>query len=394
MDNFFFCSPTYFEFGKGTEAKSGELVKRFGGTKALIVYGGGSVVRSGLLDRVKKSLDEAGVGYVELGGVKPNPRDTLVYEAIDLVRKEHVDFLLAVGGGSTIDTAKAVAAGVPYDGDFWDFYSMTAVPQTVMKIGCVLTIPAAGSEASNHTVITREADKLKRGFGNDMLKPAFAIMNPELCFTLPKYQIACGATDIMAHIMERYFTNTKEVSLTDRMCEGVMRSLIREVPRVLEDPANYDAQANFMWGGTVAHNNSLGVGRVQDWASHAIEHELSALYDVPHGAGLAVIMPAWMTYVVDHDVMRFAQAAVNIWGCTMDFDNPRATALEGIRRFKQFLSSIGMPINFKELGAKAEDIPYMVEKLGVTDTVTRGFFVPLTADDVTTIYNIAVTQTV
>lgn len=388
MNNFTFYSPTYFVFGKDTEKEAGHYVKRFGGSKVLIHYGGGSVVRSGLLDRVKNSLQQESVPFIELGGVQPNPRSGLVYQGIELCRKEGVDFILAVGGGSAIDSAKAIAAGARYEGDFWDFFEGKPVTDA-LKVGTVLTIAAAGSEGSGDSVITKEEGMLKRGAGGEALRPVFSILNPELTQTLPAYQTAAGATDIMAHVFERYFTNTKEVEITDRLCEAVLLTMIKEVPRVIADPNNYEARANIMWAGMVAHNNLVGVGRDQDWSSHGIEHELSALYDVAHGAGLAVIFPAWMTYVMKHDVNRFAQLAVRVWGCQMNFMNPEETALEGIERLKQFLSSIGMPINFRELGAKEEDIPLMVEKLGLGETGTMGNFVKLTSKDVEQIYRLA-----
>ena len=387
MDNFNFYSPTEFVFGKGRADEAGKYVKKYGGTKVLIHYGGGSAVRSGLIDTVKKSLDEAGIPHCELGGVKPNPRDTLVYKGIELCRKEGVDFILAVGGGSVIDSSKAIALGVPYDGDFWDFYS-GKTPEKALPVGTVLTIAAAGSEGSGNSIITKEDGLLKRGARNDILRPRFSIMDPALTQTLPAYQTACGATDIMAHVFERYFTNTSEVEITDRLCEAVLLTMIKEAPRVIADPDNYDARANIMWAGMIAHNNICGVGRQQDWNSHGLEHELSGLYDVAHGAGLAVIMPAWMEYVHDHNIMRFCQMATRVFGCRMNFEDPEATALEGIHRFRSFLHSIGMPINFEELGAKEEDIPKLVEKLGI-GSGTRAGFMELTAEDVTRIYRIA-----
>ncbi|MCR5123106.1 MAG: iron-containing alcohol dehydrogenase [Ruminococcus sp.] len=387
MENFNFYSPTEFVFGKGRAAEAGLLVKKYGGSKVLIHYGGGSAVKSGLVGTVKKSLDDAGVKYCELGGVKPNPRDTLVYKGIDLCRAEGVDFILAVGGGSVIDSSKAIAIGVPYDGDFWDMYSGKRV-EKALPVATVLTIAAAGSEGSGDSVITKEDGMLKRGAGSDLLRPRFSIMDPSLTQTLPAYQTACGATDIMAHVFERYFTNTKEVEITDRLCEAVLMTMVKETPRVIADPNNYEARANIMWAGTVAHTNLCGVGREQDWNSHGLEHELSGLYDVAHGAGLAVIMPAWMEYVHGHNVMRFCQMAARVFGCQMNFEDPEATALEGIRRFRTFLRSIGMPINFDELGAKEEDIPALVEKFGIGDGKTGGF-VKLNKNDITEIYRIA-----
>ena len=387
MENFNFYSPTYFAFGKGKEAEVGALVKRFGGSKVLLHYGSGSVKRNGVFDSVARSLAEAQIPYIELGGVKPNPRSGLVYEGIELCRKEKIDFILAVGGGSTIDSAKAIALGVPYDGDFWDFYRTKTPVTKAIPVGTVLTIAAAGSEGSGVTVITNEENMLKWSASGDVLKPKFSVLNPEFTCTLPAYQTACGITDIMIHVCERYFTNTADVEITDRLCEAVFKAVITEAPKVMKDLTNYQARANIMWAGMVAHNNIVGVGRDQDWASHALEHELSALYDCAHGAGLAVIAPAWMKFVYKHDVNRFAQFAVRVWGCDMNFADPEITALEGIDRFEKFLVSIGMPITLAQLGAKEEDIPKMVEKLFTRDFVGR--FVKLGAKEAEAIYRLA-----
>jgi len=388
MENFTFYSPTYFVFGKGTESKAGECVKQFGGSKVLLHYGGGSVVRSGLLDRVKKSLEMQNISYVELGGAKPNPRSGLVYEGIELCRREKVDFILPVGGGSAIDSAKAIAIGVPYSGDFWDFFEGKTI-EKALPVGTILTIAAAGSEGSCNTVITKEEGMLKRGTGSDLLRPLFSILNPELTYTLPAYQKACGAVDIMAHVFERYFTNTTGVEVTDRLCEAILLTMIKEVPKAIANPTDYDSHANVLWAGMVAHNNICGVGREQDWASHGIEHELSALYDVAHGAGLAVVFPAWMKYVMKQDVNRFAQIAMRVWGCQLDEANPEKTAREGISRFEEFLKSIGMPRTFAEIGAKAEDIPFLVKNIGLKGTKTIGAFVKLREEDVAEIYRLA-----
>ena len=387
MENFNFYSPTEFVFGMGRESECGEYVKKHGGHKVLLHYGGGSAVRSGLLDRVKESFEKSGVGYCELGGVQPNPRDTLVYKGIELCRCEGADMIVAVGGGSVIDSAKAIAAGVPYEGDFWDFYSGKA-PEKALPVGVVLTIAAAGSEGSPDSVITKEEGMLKRGTGADILRPKFSILDPELTQTLPPYQTACGATDIMAHVFERYFTNTKDVEITDRLCEAVLLTMVKETPRVISDPDDYQARANIMWAGMVAHNNIVGVGRQQDWNSHGLEHELSGLYDCAHGAGLAVIMPAWMEFVYKHDIMRFCQMATRVFGCDMDYACPENTAYEGICCFRNFLHSIGMPINFQELGAREEDIPVLVEKLGIGSGKRAGF-VELSSEDAAEIYRIA-----
>ncbi|MBR0146608.1 MAG: iron-containing alcohol dehydrogenase [Eubacterium sp.] len=387
MENFTFYSPTFFVFGKDTENEAGRYVKQFGGSRVLIHYGGSSAKKSGLLDRVEASLQKEGIPYVMLGGVKPNPRSGLVYEGIELCRKEGVDFVLAVGGGSAIDSSKAIAAGTLYDGDFWDFYSGKPI-EKALPVGTILTIAAAGSEGSPDSVITKEEGMFKRGAGSNAIRPKFSILNPALTQTLPPYQTAAGITDIMAHLYERYLTNTKEVEVTDRLIEALLLTMKHEGPRVIADPDNYEARANIMWAGMVAHNNTCGVGRSQDWNSHNIEHELSALYDCAHGAGLAVTMPAVFKYVMNHDVMRFAKVATRVWGCQMDFDHPEVTALEGIEAFRSFLCSIGMPKNFEELGAKEEDIPKLVDVLcnGDGRGGTISGFVTLTEEDCTKIY--------
>ena len=391
MNNFENYSPSCSVFDKDTENQAGSLVRRFGGTRVLIHYGGGSALRSGLIGRVKASLEKENIPYVLLGGVKPNPRSGLVYEGIELCRREKTDFILAVGGGSAIDSAKAIAAGAVYDGDFWDFYSGRRI-EKALPVGTVLTIAAAGSEGSADSVITREEGMFKRGASGDAIRPRFSILNPALTQTLPPYQTAAGITDIMAHLYERYLTNTKEVEVTDRLIEALLLTMIHEGPRVIADPDNYEARANIMWAGMMAHNNSCGVGRSQDWNSHNIEHELSALYDCAHGAGLAVTLPAVFKYVMRHDVMRFAQAAVRVWGCQMDFARPEATALEGIERMRSFFISIGMPRNFAELGAKEEDIPALVKALCWGDGRQGSIsgFVTLNEEDCANIYRMMV----
>ena len=386
MLNFEFCSPTRFVFGRDTQKEAGRLVAACGGTRALVVYGGGSAKRSGLLDEVLASLDAANIAHVEMGGVKPNPRSDLVYEGIRLCREHQLDFVLAVGGGSTIDTAKAVADGAVYDGDFWDFYCGKATVTKALPHGCVLTIPAAGSEGSTSSVITQLDGMYKRGLNTEWHRPRFAIMNPELTFTLPRYQLACGATDMLAHIFERYFTNTPDVLLTDRLAEALMVSIIEAAPRAMSDDHDYEAHATLLWAGMLAHNNSVGLDREQDWASHQIEHELSALYDCAHGAGLAVVFPAWMTYVYKHDVARFVRFATKVWGIADDAQNPEGVALAGIEATRRFFESLGMPVNFEQLGAKAEDIPALAAKVvgGAT-----GHFVRLEREQIEDVLRIA-----
>lgn len=388
MNNFNFYSPTYFAFGKEKEMEVGSLIKKFGGSKVLLHYGGGSIKKNGLYDKIVESLNKENIEFVELGGVKPNPRSGLVYEGIELCRKENVDFVLAVGGGSTIDSSKAIALGTVYDGDFWDYYCNPWSVEKALPVGTVLTLAAAGSEGSGDSVITQEETLLKWSTSGDALRPKFSVLNPQYTCTLPPYQTACGITDIMIHVCERYFTNTKDVEITDRLCEAVLKTMIEEGPKVMADPQNYEARANIMWAGMVAHNNICGVGREQDWATHDLEHELSAFYDCAHGAGLAVLVTAWMKYVYHQDINRFAQFAVRVWGCDMNFANPEKTALEGIERFRQFLKSLGMPLTLGEVGGKEEDIPKMVEHLGKRGGPV-GNFVKIGAKEAEAIYKMA-----
>ena len=390
MLNFSFYLPTRFEFGRGAEAKAGEMIKALGGRKALVHYGGGSVVRNGLLGRVLASLDAAGVAHVELGGVQPNPRDDLVYEGIALVKAEKVDFILAVGGGSAIDSAKAIALGAVYDGDFWDFWCGAAQPVSVMPLGVILTIAAAGSESSNSAVITRAQTKQKWGLGCELNRPVFALMNPELTQTLPAYQTACGATDIMAHVMERYFSR-ETGDVTDRLCESILQSVVAAAPIAIREPDNYDARAELMWASTIAHNNTCGVGRTFDGASHKIEHELSAEYDVAHGAGLAVVFPAWMRWhLANGGVEKLAQYAVRVWGASMDFAHPERTALVGIERHEAFLRLIGMPVHLTELGIENPDIDSLAARTRKNPgTDVCGAFTLLTTGDIAAILAIA-----
>ncbi len=388
MENFDFYSPTYFVFGKEKEEVCGEYIKKFQGKHVLIHYGGESAIKSGLLERVKDSLKKSQITFEELGGVVPNPRSDLVRKGITLCREKKVDFILAVGGGSVIDSAKAIALGTCYSGDFWDFYEGKVMPQTALPIATILTIAAAGSEGSGSSVITKVDGMVKRGVSTNLIRPKFSILNPTLTTTLPLYQTACGATDIMAHVFERYFTNTKDVEVTDRLCEAMLLTIVNEIPKVWKDPFDYQARANIMWAGMVSHNDLVGVGRSQDWNSHKIEHELSAYYDCAHGAGLAVIMPAWMQYVMHHDIKRFAQVATRVWGCKMNEQSPETTAMEGIQRWKQFLSSIGMPVSLKELGVKEADIPILIHKIGIGEGQLEGFL-PLNKKAIEEIYDLA-----
>ena len=389
MNNFVFYSPTEFVFGKATEMQVGALARKHGARKVMIVYGGGSVVRSGLLDRVKQSLQEAGIEYCLIGGVQPNPVDTKVYEGIEFCRREQADMLLPVGGGSVIDTAKAIAAGALYEGDFWDFYIGKAKVTKALKVAVVLTIPAAGSEGSGNTVITKLDGLQKLSLRvPEVLRPVFSIMNPELTYTLPPFQTACGVADMMAHIMERYFTNTQEVEVGDRLCEGTLMAIINEAPKAMRNPEDYGARANLMWAGMIAHNGTCGVGCEEDWASHFLEHEISAIYGVTHGAGLSVIFPAWMTWMVEHNVGKIAQYAVRVWGVP-ESEDKKAVALEGIGKLKAFFSSLGLPVTFKELGVENPDIDRLADSLHRNKGELVGNYVKLTKQDSKEIYRLA-----
>jgi alcohol dehydrogenase YqhD (iron-dependent ADH family) len=388
MNNFTFQSATRIVFGKDTECLAGPEVKRHA-DRILLHYGGGSIKKSGLYDRVIASLNESGIEFIELGGVQPNPRVSLVRKGIELCREHDIPFILAVGGGSVIDSAKAIAAGVPYSGDVWDFYSGEAKIEEALPVGVVLTLPAAGSEASSSSVLTNEDGWYKKGTGSDLIRPQFAIMNPELTYTLPSYQTACGAADIMAHIMERYFTNTADVDFTDRLCEATLKTIIENIPLAIRNPEDYAARSQIMWAGTIAHNGLLGTGREEDWASHAIEHELSALYDVAHGAGLAVIFPAWMSYVCQHNIPRFVQFAVRVWNVEQDFLNPERTARMGIEKTKEFFASIGLPVTLEQLGIKDDRLEEMADRCTNEGTLTRGSLVKLGKSDIIEIYKLS-----
>ena len=361
MQNFDFYAPARLIFGKDTERQIGELLKPRA-TKALLHYGGGSIKRSGLYDTVAASLKANSVPFVELGGVKPNPRLSLVHEGIALCKKENVDFVLAVGGGSVIDSAKAIAMGVYYGGDIWDAYAHGAAIKKALPVATILTIPAAGSEASGDTVITNEEKQLKYGYGNPVLRPLLSIMNPELFFTLPKEQLGYGVADMMSHVFERYITNTTHVDLTDGLCEATLKTLIKNAPAAYDNMRDYDAWSELGFAGTVAHNGLVGMGRAQDWACHGMEHELSAIYDVAHGAGLAVLTPGWMRYVYKENVGMFVQFAVNVMGVPGSFREPEAVALEGIARLGAFFRRIGLPGSLKELGIGEDRLEEMAKK--------------------------------
>ena len=392
MKDFNFYAPTRVVFGRESEARLPELVKQYGATKVLVNYGGGSARRSGLLDEVEQMLREAGIDFVELGGVVPNPLLSKVREGIDLCRREGVDFILAVGGGSVIDSSKAIGYGVPYEGDVWDFWDGKAVPQTAMPVGVVLTIPAAGSEMSSSAVITQDEGMLKRGINSDLCRCKFAIMNPERTYTLPPYQTAAGATDIMMHTMERYFSKYEDATLTDAIAEALLRTVKDAVVEVLRDPEDYRNRAAIMWASSLSHNDLTECGLEKDFASHRLEHELSGLFGVTHGAGLAAIWGSWARYVMDKHIARFAKFAVNVMGVTNDFTDPRQTALRGIEATERFFEQIGMPTNIPALiGREAtdEEIETLVTKCSRGGKITIGAMEVLTSDDMAAIYRMA-----
>lgn len=392
MNNFEFYSPTRVIFGKGVENRVGEAVKACGAAKLLVHFGGGSVRKSGLLDRVEASLKAAGVDYILLGGVCPNPRLGLVHEGIALCRSEQVDMILAVGGGSAIDSAKAIAMGVPYGGDVWDFYAGKAQPAAALPTGNILTIAAAGSETSTNTVITNEAGWIKRGFGNELLRPAFTLMNPELLYTLPAYQTASGVVDIIMHNLERYFSPGGLNEVTDRIAEAMMRTVMQYGAVCVREPENFDARSEVMWAGSLSHNHLTGLGRVTDWATHQLEHELGGMFDVAHGAGLSAVWGAWARHVYRHDPMRFARYGVNVLGLSLNFENPEETALAAISATEAFFSSIGMPVNLPELmGRTLTEAEMAVLTSKCTNLSTRkiGGFVQLGDQEILEIYRMA-----
>lgn len=387
MDNFSYCTPTRYIFGRDTEKETGRLTAETGCRRVMIVSGGSSARKSGLLDRVTASLDEAGISHVELTGIKPNPTDDRVYEGIDLARREEVDGLLAVGGGSVIDTAKAIAGGVPYDGDFWDFWAGKAIMQEALPVGVVLTIPAAGSEGSGNSVITKLDGMHKISLRTDFaLRPKFAVLNPELTFTLPPEQTAAGVADMMAHILERYFSPTEEVETTDRISEGLLMAIMEEAPKVMAAPDDYQARANIMWAGTMAHNGVCGCGRREDWTSHGLEHVLSAVYGVTHGAGLAVVFPAWMTFMASHRPEKVAQLGRRIFGVTAAGD--KEAALKTVDSLRAFFKSIGLPLTLGELGIENPDFAMLTRKFHEDKGTPFGPYFPLHPVDTEAVYRL------
>ena len=389
MIDFTFENPTRIHFGKNALSNLTAEVKRYG-SRILLVYGGGSIKRIGLYDQVMNILNAENAQVWEIAGVQPNPRLSLVYKGIELCRENDIQLVLAVGGGSAIDTAKAIANGVCYDGDVWDLFTGKGVNTQVLPLGTIVTIPAAGSEMSNSSVITREEDQCKCGRNTPLNFPKFSILNPEYTYSLPPYQTACGVVDIMAHMMERYFTQVENVELTDRMTEGALRTMINNAPIVFEKPEDYDARAEIMWTGCLAHNTLFQTGRVGDWASHKLEHELSALYDIAHGAGLAIVFPAWMKYVLPRGgVKKLAQFAVRVFDVPESFGTAEEIAKEGIARLEAFYRSLGLTTTLTENGIGDQDFDRMAQRAVALAGGTLGFFLPLKAEDCKAIYQLA-----
>lgn len=392
MKDFNFYAPTRVAFGRQSEEQLPQLVRQYGGTKVLILYGGGSARRSGLIDKVEIMLNDADIPFVELGGVVPNPLLSKVKEGIGLCCREGVDFILAIGGGSVIDSAKAIGYGVPYEGDVWDFWEGKTIPEFCLPIGVILTIPAAGSEMSSSCVITKDEGLIKRGINSDLCRCRFAIMNPERTMTLPDYQTAAGATDILMHTLERYFSKYEDMMLTDALAEALMRTVIDATPEVLKHPDDYRLRAQIMWAGSLSHNDLMECGTEKDFATHKLEHELSALYDATHGAGLAVLWPSWARYVMNRHLSRFVQFAVNVMGVTNDFSDPGSTALKGIAAIERFFAQIGMPTTIPQLigrPATDEEIDTLVSKCSRGGKMNIGAMEILKPADMEKIYRMA-----
>ncbi|MDR0323058.1 MAG: iron-containing alcohol dehydrogenase [Treponema sp.] len=369
MENFEYCNKTKIIFGRGTEEKVGSETVNYA-KRILLHHSGGSTVSSGLIGRIKESLKKTGVEWEELTGVQPNPRLSLVRKGIEIVRNSKLDFILAVGGGSAIDSAKAVAVGAVNDGDVWEFYERKRTTDKALPVGTVLTIPASGSESSISSVITNDDGPWKRSIKFQCIRPVFSILNPELTYSLPPYQIACGVVDMLTHIMERYFTKTENVELTDELCEGAMRAIIRNARKIFNSKENnYDAMAEIMWAGTLAHNGLFETGRIGDWASHALDHELTAIFGIAHGAGLAIIFPAWIKYNIKENTKRFARFAVKVWGVDGAFYDIEQAAMEGVIRMENFFRSIGMPVRFKDANLDPERIGEMAKRVVFFGTI-------------------------
>lgn len=391
MKNFEYYAPTKVFFGKGVEEQIGEIIVKYGYKKVLIHYGSGSIKASGLYDIIVKSVEDAGVSYCELGGVEANPKLGLVRQGIELAKQEKVDFILAVGGGSVIDSSKAIGLGLANDADPWYMIENTGEfnPPKGFPIGVVLTLAAAGSEMSDSCVITNEETNLKRGINAEVNRPIFAFMNPELTYTVSDYQTSCGIVDIMMHTLERYFSPDKGVDLTDRIAEGLLIAVKDAGPIALLEPNNYDARATLMWASSLSHNDLTGLGKKKIMPAHRISHELSGFFDIAHGAALSVIFPAWAKYEYKKDLGQFVQFATRVWGIEPDFDNLEKTALEGIESMKSYFSSLGMPVSLRELDIDPKDYEMLVDNTTNKGTVELPSYDTLTKSDVLEIYKLA-----
>ncbi len=390
MNNFEFYTPTKVYFGRGEEKKVGKIIKDYGFRKVLLHYGKGSVKASGLYDTVINALRAENIEFCELGGVEPNPKLSMVRKGCEVVRSQQVDFILSIGGGSALDSAKAIAAASQHDCDPWQICSKQVVAEKALPVGCILTLAATGSEMSSSSVITNDETLTKRGFSSPFNRPLFSIMNPELTFTLPPYQTACGIVDIMMHTLERYLTKKAEVPLTDRIAESVLKSVVEAGKVAIDNPTDYDARATLMWGGSLSHNDLTGVGRPYLMVCHQLEHEMSGLYDhIAHGAGLACLFPAWAKYTYRENLPRFCQYAVRVWNCEMDYACPEKTALAGIEATENFFRYIGMPVRMSELGVKAEDIPVMSRKCTNFGTRVLSTYTDYTEKEISEVFNLA-----
>lgn len=384
MENFNFKSPTRLIFGKDTHEETGKYVKEFS-KKILVLYEGEAelIKKLGIYDKVVKSLEENGIEYLTLGGVVPNPRLSLVYKGIDICKENGIDFILAIGGGSVIDSAKAIALGTAYDGDVWDFFTGKNTPVKSMNVGVVLTIPGSGSEMSESSIISNEELSMKCVCDTEVNFPVFSILDPQVCFTIPSHLMACGVTDIMSHLMERYFSQAKDTQLSDALLEAAMRTVVEFGPQIMAEPKNYNNAAQIMWSATVAHNGMIACGRIADWSSHRIEHEISAIYDITHGAGMAIVFPAWMKYVKDANIDVFVNFATKVFGVE-EKGNKEEIALEGIKRLEEFFKSLGLKTTLKESGINDEHFEEMAQKaLGGSETLGR--FKKLTKEDIVSI---------
>ena len=386
MNSFEYYNPTKLVFGKDSVEQLPEVLPE-SHKKILLHYGGGSIKKTGLYDKVIRLLNEKGIEILELPGVEPNPKLTLVRKGIEICKKENISFILAVGGGSVIDSAKAIAAGTLYEGDIWEYFTGESTFNEALPIGVILTLPATGSETSSSSIVTNEEDMLKKGIEDDCLRPEFAILNPELTLTLPEHQTFAGIVDIMSHVLERYFTHTINVDLTDELSEATLRSVIRNGYKLKENPNDYDARSEIMLGGTIAHGGILGLGREEDWGSHRIGHEITALYGTTHGVTLAIILPAWMKYVYKKNLNRFARFAVKVFGVSKDNKTLEEIALEGIESFENFIKDINMPVSLTEYNIPTDEFELMAEKCTKNGPV--GSFKPLYKEDVISILKLA-----